>query len=159
MGLLTKTEVMKLVVQHKLHETFEHSTEGRFDVTAMRVYAQSMKLPTQRVRIMDVLSDLRTQRVISQERILQLDMWSWLHDPAMVIVYQDSTGKPAHLLVDGTHRILRRHQERCTFFSAWFIDIKDAIRPDMQQWVPAVERGIDWGDAVVDGKIVKRDQP
>jgi hypothetical protein len=30
------------------------------------------------------------------------------------------------------------------------------IRPDMTQWQHGTELGIDWGDDVVDGQIVKR---
>lgn len=154
--LMTKTEVMKLVAEGGVHETFDHSTEGKFDVTSMRRYAIKAQLPTLQVRIADVYSHILRDRVIDQQRVLDLDENSWKHDPAMVIVFSKGDGTKSHLLIDGVHRILRRHVEGEFLFTAWFIDEASAIRPDMKHWIEGVERGIDWGDKVEDGKIIKR---
>lgn len=153
--LMTKSEIMKLVASGAIHETFDHSTEGKFDVTAMRKAAQESKLPTLRVRIADVYAAICQDRVIDQARIDELDARSWKADPAMVVVFNEA-GQTSHLLIDGIHRILRRHKEGEFLFRAWFIDEANVIRPDMTQWVEGVERGIDWGDKIEDGKIVKR---
>lgn len=150
--LMTKTEVMNLVASGKVHETFDHSTCGKFDVTAMRAYAMSRHLPTLRVRIADVYAELCRDRVIDQARVDELDEASWKDDPAMVIILEEGS----HLLIDGTHRILRRHKEGQFLFRAWFIEERFAIRVDPTEWIEGVHRGIDWGDKIEGNKIIKR---
>jgi hypothetical protein len=153
--IMSKTEVMKLVSWGRVHESFEHEHEGRFDVTAIRMLSPQIKGEVHELPIHDVLAFILINRVLDVQRVRDLDAESWRNDPAIAIqMVRD--GITEHLLIDGVHRIMRRHQEGLQTFRCYVIDEKHAIRPDLNKWQPGVERGIDWGDAVVDGKIVKR---
>lgn len=155
MTLMTKTQMMNLVAQGRVHESFEHSIEGLFDVTAMRLNCQDLKIEPFRIEIKDVLDFIRESRVIDQARIMELPDAAWRNDPAMCVVYRRGD-EVEHMLIDGVHRILRRHKEGFTQFYCWFVEERDIVRPNLEDWQRGVERGIDWGDVIVDGKIVKR---
>lgn len=155
MSLMSKTELMKMVVEGKVHESFEHSVDGIFDVTAMREQAVKNKAPIVTFTIADVVDHVRADRVVDEERIGNLPEASWRSDPAMVVLF-DQGDNVYHLLIDGSHRILRRHREGLFNFPCYLIPSSEIIRPDPEQWVRGEERGLVWGDAIVDGKIVKR---
>jgi hypothetical protein len=145
--LMSKTEVMKLVKWGRVHESFEHEHEGRFDITAMRMLPPQIRGKVYELPIHEVLAFILINRVLDVQRVRDLDVESWRNDPAIAI----------QMIRDGVHRIMRRHQEGLQTFLCYVIDEKHAIRPDLNEWQPGVERGIDWGDELVDGKIVKRD--
>lgn len=152
--LMTKTEIMKLIAKSQIHESFDHSIEGRFDITEMRQRAKGTFVFD--VPIDSVLAFIRANRVFETQRIFDLDENSWKNDPAMCVVYHRG-GSDEHLLIDGVHRIMRRHHEGLKDFQCYFVDEKDIVRPDTSQWQEGVKRGFDWGaEVVVDGKIVKR---
>lgn len=154
--VMTKTEIMKLIAANRIHESFDHSVEGLFDITEMRQRAKGTVPFT--VPIHSVLSFILTDRVFEMQRVFDLDEDSWKNDPAMCVVY-DRGGFTEHLLVDGIHRIMRRHHEGLEDFQCYLVNEKDIIRPDMSKWQQGVERGFDWGsEVVVDGKIVKRSE-
>jgi hypothetical protein len=152
--LMTKTEIMKLVASGKVHECFDHSIEGTFDVTAMREWAEDNAV-VMLCPISDVLSFILTNRVFEMERAFDLDENSWANDPAMCVVLERN-GQEEHLLIDGIHRIIRRHHAGLELFKCYMVPESKVVRPDMTQWQHGTERGIDWGDDVVDGQIVKR---
>lgn len=154
--LMTKTALMKLVAAGSVHEAFEHSIDGSFDITAMRAWAQTHRVAAVSFAIGDAVDHLRTDRVVDEQRIAELDENSWRNDPAMVVLFDNEDGSVSHLLIDGTHRILRRHKEGLTDFLCYLIPSANVIRPDNKEWVRGVDRGIDWGDDVVGDKIVKR---
>lgn len=153
---MTKTEIMKLIAKGQIHESFEHSTEGLFDITEMRQACATSGSRPFEVPIASVLPFILTNRVFEMQRVFDLDENSWKNDPAMCVLY-DRGGSAEHLLVDGVHRIMRRHHAGLTDFHCYFVDEKDIVRPDMRKWQDGVKRGLDWGsEVVVDGKIVKR---
>jgi len=152
---MSKTEVMELVRWGSVHESFEHEYEGRFDITAMRMWAPNIKGEVYQLPIDQVLTFILLNRVIDVQRVRDLDEESWRNDPAMA-VQMVRDGVTEHLLIDGVHRIMRRHQEGLQTFLCHVIDEKHVVRPDLKEWQPGVERGIDWGDDVVGGKIVPR---
>jgi len=156
MSLMTKTQIMQAVAAGRVHETFDHETDGKFDVTAMRALCAKLNWPSLRVPVSEVVDEIRQSRVIDEARIDELPQASWQNDPALVVIMKDADGNDQHLLIDGTHRILRRHKEGCEIFRAYFVPEFMVIRPDMTQWVRSEERGIDWGDAIEGDKIIKR---
>lgn len=152
---MSKTEVMKLVSWGRVHESFEHEHEGRFDVTAMRMLSPQIMGEAYELPIDQVLTFILLNRVLDVQRVRDLGAESWRNDPAIAIqMVRD--GVTEHLLIDGVHRIMRRHQEGLQTFRCYIIDEKYVIRPDPKEWQRGVEQGIDWGDELVDGKIVKR---
>jgi hypothetical protein len=157
MNLMTKTQLMDLVAAGKIHESFEHSDEGHFDVTSMRQWAAANKAPIVSFSLAGMVEPLRAGRVVDEERVANLPLNSVLNDPAMVVVYNEE-GQSRHLVIDGTHRILRRAKLGLRTFPAYLIDSIDIIRPDTTKFVRGVDRGLDWGDGVEGDKIVKRDE-
>lgn len=176
MALMTKTEIMAHVAAGEIHETFDHETEGSFDITMMRKLAHAawtaslqanLKLAgsgqplvkpdveLRRFHMQGMEAAIRASRVIDETRIMQLDDYSWRNDPALVVEYV-TDGTEYQLIIDGTHRILRRSKEGKSTFDAYVFTTNQIIRPDMNKFVQGVKRGYDWGDDVVDGKIIKR---
>lgn len=144
MTTMTKTQLMAMIARSngRIHESFEHEHDGLFDITAMRAWAVQTKLKPMSVRISDVLETVLTTRIIDEQRVRELDEASWRNDPAMVVVYDNPT---AHLLVDGSHRIVRRYLEGETLFYAYFVPERNIIRPDSREWMQGTKLGIDWG--------------
>lgn len=157
MPIMTKTELMALVAAGKIHESFEHSEEGHFDVTAMREWARAHAAPIVSFSMEGIIEPLRAGRVVDEERVKTLHLNSVLNDPSMIVTYEKD-GVTSHLVIDGTHRILRRHKLGMKNFPAYLIHSDDIIRPDTTQFVRGVDRGIDWGDGVEGDKIIKRDE-
>jgi hypothetical protein len=163
---LTKSQIMALVQRNAdsgaLHECFTYYPDDGpvtvFDVTAMRTWAKANPslAPVEHVRISDVIGKLLTDRVIDVNRVRDLPKESWEHDPAMVLVYGAGTATMHHLLIDGTHRIVRRFGERRHDFATYMIDVKHAIYPNYNEYVDGHKIGLDWGDKIIDGKIIKR---
>lgn len=150
---MTKTEIMALVKEGTVHESFEHETDGMFDVTAMRTMCIVSGLQVFQCPIAPIIDAIFRDRVFDEARVSELPYYSWQTDPALVIQYDNGE----NLLIDGTHRIIRRHREGLLFCLAYLIPEADIIRPSAE-FQRGEERGIDWGDQIVDGKIVRRDK-
>lgn len=145
--MTSKTELMQAVEAGLSTEVFSHTECGDFDVTAMRKYAQVYVKPV-RANIADVLDFIRANRDYDEGRVDSLKLGEYMHDPAMAIQYEDGST----LLIDGTHRILRRHKEGLTYFPLYVLTEKDIIRPDT---IGKVER--EWGKFNIrNGKVVPR---
>lgn len=156
MSLKTKTELMALVIAGKNRECFEHSHFGMMDVTAMRTIVLSGRAYDYVFVPLHLICDhIRETRVIDKERITTLPAESWQKDPAIFIISPAPhlPGGWEHTMVDGHHRALRREAEGLQDIRAAFIHERDIIRPP-EGW--GLRADMDWGDALVDGKIVKR---
>ena len=151
MTLRTKSELMAIVASGRSREVFDHSTEGLFDVTAMRALAPEVG-ELSNVPLHLIVDHLRTKHVWEQARVDELTPASYLHDPGIVVVYIEN-GEEVHLLIDGTHRALRRHHEGYVNMDFWFISSKHIIRPS-SDWEQ--RKDMDWGDEHKDGKIIRR---
>ena len=154
--LISKSQLMQVIESGRGRETFTDSEEGIFDVTAMREYAFKNKLPTQAFPTRGMEQYLREHRVIDNARVRELRDYSYLCDPALVVIYQRPGEAVQHLLIDGSHRIMRRCINRFSTFRAYVFTEAQIIRPDLTGRATLEEVGMDWGDKVVDGKIVKR---
>jgi hypothetical protein len=157
MDVVKKSELMAAVAQGRLHEAFEHSELGWFDVTAMRDWAK------RHAEVIDVdincaVDFIRESRVVEMTRVHELPTESWQNDPAMYVCIVGTPPEPTtYLLIDGSHRIMRRHIEGLSTFKAYIVEQKDVIRVDSTKFGRTTDIfGIDWGDPVVNGKIVRR---
>lgn|SRR5512141_1606796 len=147
MELVSKTEIMRRVAAGQGIEAFSHETEGNFNVTAMRQWAQENRLlPVLAPLDEGFVEFIRTQRDIDLKRVAELNPLQIALDPAMALLLE--TGE--HLLVDGSHRILRRWDMGMRDFPVWVIPIALAIRIDTVK-----EGAVSWGKwRIVDGKVV-----
>jgi hypothetical protein len=152
--LITKTQLMASVVAGLRHESFEHSIDGLFDITAMRQKCAAEELGERAILPLDgIIPFIRENRVIEMQRVLALDYESWKNDPGMFIVESyDDAGVPTGIMVDGHHRAIRRQLEGEMEMVVWMVPKDKAIRPGAN-WMRHPD---DWGDAIIDGKIVKR---
>lgn len=153
-AIVTKAQLMQAVIAGHQRECFEHSTEGIFDVTAMRDGLASGTIPGELVYIaMECIAPfVRENRVTEQARIDSLDEASWKLDPA-IFIHIVNNGEESHLMIDGHHRALRREKEGFDSMPCWIVEKEHAVRP-APGWVQ--NPFVDWGDALVDGRIVKR---
>lgn len=151
---MTKSEIMARIIMGNGHETFTHSIEGHFDVTLMRNKAIAEKREPVLVPVALLVDHLRTNYVHEAARVRhfveKFTQTPDLYDPAMFVSYQDGTS----LLVDGVHRVLAADYLRMEHYIFWRFTEDEIIRPDFNLMGFNPER--DWGDALVDGKIVKR---
>lgn len=155
MQLIAKEKLMKLVAAGHLHETFEHSVEGHFDITAMRAWAAA-NCQILHANVAMVLEHAKTSRVWEQERVDSMDARSYTYDPALFVQYIRPEGE-THLMIDGVHRLIRRAQEGQENFPFYLIPEANIIRPDLTLFARTDEIfGVDWGDDLVNGEIIKR---
>lgn len=155
--ILTKSQLMERVISGHERECFSHSTEGIFDITGMRQLIKSGKIEGE-LRTVDldqVIPFIEQNRVVDMQRVHDLDRASWRDDPGIFIVLKEDTdgNGPTVLMVDGHHRAMRRRQEGFPTIWMWFIKEENAVRP-APGWVQ--NTSVDWGDEIIDGKIVKR---
>lgn len=153
---LTKSQIMLMVLSGRTRESFEHSTEGMFDITQMRKEAlESERAITAFPLTPELETFIRANRVWEQERVdffaAQYERWE-KPEPAMFYETTEN-GEPSHLLIDGTHRILAAYALKMPWFIAWFFEESDIRRPP-PGW--GLRADLDWGDQLIDGKIVKR---
>lgn len=148
---------MARVMSGHERECFEHSTEGIFDITRMREFIKCRKIQGAlcSVDLGQIIPFMEKNRVIDMERVQELDRRSWRDDPGIFIVLkEDNDGSgPTVLMVDGHHRAMRRYLEGFHTIRMWFIREEHATRPE-PGW--ARNTRIDWGDEIIDGKVVKR---
>lgn len=151
MAIMSKKEIMDFVIAGKAREVFEHSDEGRFDVTAMREFAKKNVIAVM-VPVELTAPILKTIRVIDWDRVNSLDLYTCMTDPAMAVILDRPGVEIEHLMIDGIHRCLRLEKEGVKHQPVWMLEEKHVIRPDMNLMMKVH----DWGDIMVDGKIVKR---
>jgi len=159
--LLTKTQLMSLVAEGRVHECFTHSTEGTFDITAMRAQALKTHREIHKIDIAPHITEfLLSNHVWDDERVrywIGSPLYEW--EPAILVLYPGNH----HIVADGVHRLIARARMEKEIqgtpgypvFSApfWVFEKEEIIRPG-PEWVD--NPLYDWGDDVVDGKIVRR---
>lgn len=153
MDIVSKNQLMSLVASGRCHECFEHSEIGLFDITDMRARASELgELAV--LSLEDITPFVVENRVIDDGRVKDLSETSWKNDPGiMIVLKRDSAGVPTVVMVDGHHRSIRRYIEGLVDMQMWMIPIEKALRPS-EGWVK--NPYIDWGDQIIDGKIVPR---
>jgi len=161
MLLVSKTDLMSRVARGHCHEAFEHSIEGRFDITLMRQKALDERRTPQHVPVTaDIIQFLMTNRVWEEARVQHfIDKAAENWEPAMLVCYKGDV----HLIVDGAHRLIAGYRLALpdmkaagtnTFLASfWVFDESEIIRPQ-QNWVPNPH--LDWGDEMTNGQIIKR---
>ena len=144
--IIPKSAIMALVARGEHCECFEHEELGLFDVSAMRERAKTHGEAVE-IAIDQVEPFVRANRVFEQARVDQLDSYSWRFDPVLYVRLEE--GPPhgtSYLLIDGAHRVLRRHQEGCDTVLAVILTEADIIRPDLTALGRTSDMvGIDWG--------------
>lgn len=153
--VVSKTKIMQLVFDGICHECFSHSTEGLFDVTLMREFAlqNPTKVDRWKAPLNLFLDHLRENYVFEGARVAELSEVSWQSDPGLIVLFSAPDDLDTTLIIDGVHRAMRREAEGQEDMEFFVFDESQIIRP-----APGfVENPFaDWGDKVVDGKIVKR---
>lgn len=164
---MTKAQVAQLVRAGAVREIFEHASLGLFDIAVMRHYisARAARGETpQRCQFCDVRTEtgganpmefLISQREIDPARVAELTAEE-LEDPVIFVICPAGMNGEAetHLLVDGNHRIMARHQRGYADFLFWPIPwhVVDQLRP------PQDGISIPWGQKEMrDGKLVDRE--
>lgn len=153
--IVSKSQLMYHVARGEMREAFQHDELGYFDVTAMRALAvKKGELVT--VDINAVAPFVQEQRVFEWTRARELPWESWQRDPILYVRITEPFPLPiSYLLIDGAHRVMRRLEEGRTTVDAYVLDMADVIRPAANQ-SDIRNHGFDWGDDIVNGKIVKR---
>ena len=148
MPVISKSALMTAVAAGVMREYLTHSTEGVFDVTAMREYAeQSSEICLVETR--EMYRMVMGSRVTSATRSAELSRDQWARDPIIAVVYDDGT----HLLIDGSHRTMRAYMEGLPHMYAYILPESAVIRPGEGE-----RQEINWGEHdIVDGEIKKRD--
>jgi len=124
---MKKSDISPLIDGGMIHEVFEHSIYGMFDITSMRKKCLADKKDILTSPIEEDLKEiLLHERVYDVTRVMELTSAQYLFDPALVL-YVDG----GNVLLDGTHRILRRVLERYDTFSYWLITETEIIRPSI----------------------------
>lgn len=152
---MTKNEIAALVAQGKGRECFEHSTEGIFDITALREMIAARKVPftEHTVALADIVPHILASREVCEERIGSLSEASWKYHQIIFLECPGAEGV-THLMVDGHHRAIRRHREGLTTVQAFMVPLAHAPRPN-PGWgkVPWANWGV---KDIIDGKLVSR---
>lgn len=148
----TKSELAAAVAAGLGRESFEHSEEGIFDITALREIAPKVGVRLT-VGLWQILPHLATSREVCMNRVRELPEASWRNDPAIFLVFTNGD-EETHLMVDGHHRAQRRHLEGLEDLPAYFVPATLAPRPP-PGWGRRAD--LDWGEKeMVNGKLVPR---
>lgn len=151
---MKKSQLMALVATGRMHEAFTHTIYGTFDVTVMREATKSGVAERVLVPLYEINPFIRTTRVTEPERIAELRAESWEDDPGLGFDTPDG-----FLMLDGHHRALRREMEGKTHMYMWRFpyELMAAFKPRPGYVDPSkLDERFDWGDKIVDGKIVRR---
>lgn len=139
-----KSDLVAMVACGLAHESFEHSECGIFDITVLREVMPVLLMvdAVQKIRVpLDQICDfIRACRDYEEDRIRELGPES-LDDPGICLKMPDGTD----LLIDGTHRALRRErdgEQEMKFFSIPY-EIANAIARPTQSYR---RLGAEWGD-------------
>lgn len=145
-GKLTKNDIMQLIASGRGIETFEHVELGFFDVTAMR--ARALTHGTRiTVDIHCVADFVSNNRVYDRERMRSLTP-EQINDPILYVHLPNEPQGDCHLLIDGSHRAIRRAHEGFTTVDAYVLEERDIIRPDFSKGFHGPDVGLDWGDDI-----------
>jgi hypothetical protein len=150
--VISKSELMARVIHGREHECFEHSECGFFDITLMREWAKKHGVRIT-VGTADMVPHIHESRDYDPERVLELPDESWKNDPPLAVALNDGT----HLLIDGAHRILRRHAEGYKNTDILVLTEEEIIRPG-PGW--SKQEAVDWGTKEIgpDGELVDREK-
>lgn len=153
---VSKTHLMERILRGEGAEAFEHTEHGWFDVTAMREIAKK-RGELVRVDMECVVEFVKANRVTDPQRVLDLKEEAWKDDPILYVrCVEPPPGPTTYLLIDGSHRALRRAMEGMSYVNAYVLEYKDIIRPNWETSVRTRDIfDIDWGDDIVNGQIVK----
>lgn len=150
---MKKSELMALVATGRVQEAFTHTIYGTFNITQMREATKDGIAERVSVALYEINPYIRTSRVTEPERIHGLTTEQWRDDPGLGFDTPDG-----FLMLDGHHRALRREMEGKTHMDLWRFpyELMGAFAP-APGWVdPAkLDRRFDWGDPIVDGKIIR----
>lgn len=127
----SKTELMQRVADGQASEVFTHEHCGAFDVTAMREWAAKNLEPVRMAMDSSFVKFVWANRDVDEQRLQTLRGRPIRTDPAMAVVYEEN-GTTEHLLIDGTHRIIRRWQQGFTDFPCWVVPLDKVIRPNFE---------------------------
>lgn len=134
---MNKTEVMHFLKGTGASEIFDHSIVGQFDITAtVRIAIQHPEW-LHNLRIADILPFVE-QYSIDRKHAAQLPFDIW-NSSAVIVIETDSK----HYLIDGIHRIIRRHNEGEELVVACIMPIELAVRP---KWKTGQVK-VDWDES------------
>lgn len=152
--LMSKTAHMKLISSGRTHECFNHSEQGLIDVTVLREQCKAGKFGAPYdIGLDQVIPFIHEHRVFELDRVKELDEESWRNDPGIFVILYERCGI-SHMMIDGTHRALRRRLEGLDGMLFYMVHQEHIVRPE-----PGFVQLTDWGDEVLkDGKIVKRSE-
>ena len=156
MEIVSKTKLMGAVGFGRLHESFEHSEQGMFDITATRHAIELQQITYEIVWIdFDQFIDFaKKHRVFEEERVASLTDTSWKLDPGIFATVEEPDGTISHMMLDGIHRAVRRQREGEKGMRFYMIAEKDAKRPT-EDFVQ--NPFYDWSDQIIkDGVITRR---
>ena len=136
-----KTEYMRLVAIGKMREAFlftpdDGTPQRHYDISSLRIRIQTnrVEFTIGDIPMGDVYDFVLRNREADWERVDSLSLVE-LNDP--VIFLQEPDG--SHILVDGTHRILRLAREGKRFVPAYMVPEHLARRVDK-----AMFTDVDW---------------
>lgn len=152
---VSKSQLMTMVARGEMRETFEHEEEGMFDVTAMREFARANLSPIQ-IDLDCVVDFVKEQRVHDMQRVYDLTP-DQRDEPILYVCCTEPAPLPTtYLLIDGSHRVLRRKLDNFDHVDAYVLDRAQIIRPDWSLFGRTRDLlNMDWGDDIINGKIVK----
>jgi muconolactone delta-isomerase len=144
--IVKKSELVELVRRGLVHESFEHSHIGVFDITVMRDF-HALLAPMGVIKpintpLAPLCDHIRAARDFEPARIDELSAYSWNADPGIIVLLPSGES----VIIDGTHRALRREREglKTMRFYSWPLAIADQVgRPDTSKFgdIP----GVEWG--------------
>lgn len=148
-----KSTLMTLVTAGLSHECFEHSIHGHFDVTLMREAIRLGTIPYETVQtpVDYLVKHIKESRVVEESRWMHLPFKSWYDDPGIAVITPDDQGGIWTIMIDGHHRAMRRQFECKELMVLHLVPLEAAIRP-----APSLRQIADWGDPMVNGKIIRR---
>lgn len=147
----TKSQLSKLVAMGLAEESFEHSIEGHFNVSAMRRLALADKREPVYFPLEDaVVEELKKQYDWEEARVQELMAAATGEpEPGCMVMYPDGHTLP----IDGVHRLIAYHRLGREDMPFWTFTPDEIIRPDFSKVVSLA----DWGRFdLVDGKPVPR---
>lgn len=153
----TKSMVMQAVVAGVGFETFEFNPPGQppimYNVTLLRKMLQAGMAGAEvcEVDMALIIPFLLENRVWEQARVDELTAEQWRDDPAIALISGEGD-EAEHCFIDGIHRLVRRHKEGEKMARFWQVPQELAPIVTLDS---GMHRGPDWGDPIVDGKIVR----
>lgn len=167
-GITGKSLAAALVRSGELLESFHHATLGVFNITSMREHCRRARARGAEPYLCafedvsaenghpDPMAFLVGNREVDMDRVAELTRED-LEDPVIMVACPPGVNgsSETHLLVDGIHRLVARHDRGYKDFVLWMIPWDEAqvhrVRPDEGLM------SVSWGTKeVVDGQLVDR---